>query len=97
MMNGLRAQAAWLGQFAPCGDLPHCIASLSAKTQSQSTTWFTRINATNVHVSGLLWLIVALGALRVKSIRGSGESFDKHRNSSQTRAFSARAGPVRQT
>jgi hypothetical protein len=43
------------------GDLPHCLASLSASTQDKPTTYGGQNQREPPAVSRLLWLIVALG------------------------------------
>jgi hypothetical protein len=43
------------------GDLPHCLASLSASTQDKPTTYGGQNQREAPAVSRLLWLIVALG------------------------------------
>jgi hypothetical protein len=42
------------------GDLPHCLASLSASTQDKPTTYGDHNQCDPLAVSRLLWLIVAL-------------------------------------
>jgi hypothetical protein len=48
------------------GDLPHCLASLSASTQDKPTTYKGQNQRGPLAVSRLLWMIVALGSPRVK-------------------------------
>jgi hypothetical protein len=63
-----RVRAAWLGQFALLrrpASLPRL--ALSKNSDSNPPRRLPRINAGNSHVSRLLWLIVALRALSVKS------------------------------
>jgi hypothetical protein len=54
------------------GDLPHCLASLSASTQDKPTTYGDQKQRDPLAVSRLLWLIVALGTRRVKGSQASG-------------------------
>jgi len=85
-----RVRAACLGQLSLLGrlaSLPRL--ALSKNSDSNPPRRVPRINAGNPHVSRLLWLIVALQALSVKSACGSDGSFGRQRNSLPTRAFSA--------
>jgi len=65
------------------GDLPHCLASLSASTQDKPTTYRGRNQRVPLAVSRLLWLIVALGTPRVKGLRQHEGYCDRARNSWQ--------------
>jgi hypothetical protein len=65
------ADSCWMAEHSADswrldGDLPHCLASLSASTQDKPTTYGGQNQCDPLAVSRLLWLIVALGTPRVK-------------------------------
>jgi hypothetical protein len=64
MVNGLLGLEQDDFGHRPIGDPPHCLASLLAGTQTQtSPRCLPRIGMSNTQISELLWLIVAVRAL----------------------------------
>ena len=76
------------------GDLPHCLASLSASTQDKPTTYRGQNQRDPLAVSRLLWLIVALETPRVKGPDNRRDSATEDETRCKLGSLRLSAGPM---